>query len=524
MVIKGDTMQDNVEKIQRLLSDCKRLMNSNPQQAEEKAKTALKLSTQCKSEEGRYESLFHLSILRYTYNQNERAIAALDECLRIAEKRKDFRRIAQSKNALGMAYQRMDINSKALDYYLEALEMAKKYEVNDLTCRIYNNIASFFSALKDYEKGLSYLLSAYSIAISLNEPMAMYFRNLAQCYLDLKNYDEAYKYCVMARNANWKHRDETVWADIYFIYAALLIQKGKKDRALKVYHYALMLSERFHNFYSHVKGLIKLAESFMAEEEYASALEALDKAKAISEQYQYLELYCQIYKLYAEILHITGDRDGELHALREFRLISDRLEKSEHEKKRTYAAMQLTLFSIKKENQHLKENVELDPLTGCLCYRDFEARIKHALEASDNTGALLFIDVDDLKMVNDKYGHHAGDKLIIEFATALKKVFQNSSIKVRKGGDEFVVYLPRAGRNYIIQVIEELFAYLSRPRIIGKTLMPLSCSIGIAMAPKDSISPRELEAMADMAMYHAKKAGKRCYSFYDSLAESGIIK
>lgn len=516
-------MQDNVEKIKDLLSECKRLMNSHPTLAEEKAKKALRLSTRCKSEEGRYESLFHLSTLRYTHNQNERAISTLNECLSIAEKRKDYRSVAQVKNALGMAYHRMDINSKALDCYLEALELAKKHEANELICRININIADFFSTLKDYENGLNYLISAYGSALRLNEPLAMYFRNLAQCYLDLQQYEEAYKYCVLARKANWKHRDETVWADIYFIYAALLMHKGKKNRAVKVYHYALWLSEKFHNFYSHVKGLIQLAQSLMTENDLASALKALDKAEGISKQYQYLELHRRICGLYAEIFQRTGDMNGELAALREYRLLTDKLEEKEHEKKRTYAHMQLTLHHVKKENQHLKENVELDPLTGCLCYRDFESRIKQALEDSEYTGALLFLDVDDLKTVNDKYGHHAGDRLIIEFANAIKKVFQSNAIKVRKGGDEFVVYLPRAGRNYIIQVIEELFAYLSRPRIIGKTLMPLSCSIGIAMAPMDSTSPIELEAMADMAMYHAKKAGKRCYSFYDSLKEYGIL-
>lgn len=517
-------MQDNVVKIQGILSECKRLMNSHPQLAEEKAKEALKLATLCRDEEGRYESLFNLSTLRSTYNQNERAIATFNECLKIAEKRKDFRKIAQTKNALGIAYHKMDINSKALDYYLESLEIVNKHEINDLACRIYNNLAAFFSDLKDYEKGLGYLLSAYTSAIRLNEPMAMYFLNLAHCYLCLKKYDEAYKYCIMARNANWNHRDETVWADIYFILAALLIQRGKKARALKAYHFAFLLSEKFHNFYSHAKGLVKLAQSFIVDEEYESARESLDKAKIISEQYQYLELQHQIFRLYVEIFQKTGDRDRELQALREYWIISDKMEQSEQEKKRTYAAMQLTLFNIRKENQHLKENVELDPLTGCLCYRDFELRIKHALEASELSGALLFLDVDDLKRVNDKYGHHAGDRLIIEFANAIKKIFQGNAIKVRKGGDEFVVFLPRAGRNYIIQVIEELFAYLARPRIIGKTLMPLSCSIGISIAPKDSTSARELECMADKAMYHAKKVGKRCYSFYDSLTECESIK
>lgn len=516
-------MQNYDEKINKLLSECKKLMNTHPQQAEEKAKEALNLSLQSDDEDGRYESLFNLSSLRYANNQNERAITTFDECLKIAEKRKDLRRIAQSKNALGVIYNQMAINSKALDYYLEALEIVTKHTINDLRCKVHNNIAAVFSDLKDYEKSLGYLKSAYHMALSINEPVMVYLRNMAGCYFDLKQYDKAYEYCIMARNANWKLKDESVRADIYFILGAVLHKRGKKQRAMRAYRFGLTLAERFHCYYSQTEGLIDLAEIYMSENQFGPALKSLDKAKRISELYQYTDLYHRVFKFFVEISQKTGDKDREINALREYWSISEKLEEGEYEKKRAYAAMQLTLFSIRKENQHLKENVDLDPLTGCLCYRDFEVKIKDALEESEQMGALLFLDVDNLKTVNDKYGHHAGDKLIIEFANAIKKVFQNSAIKVRKGGDEFVVFLPRASRNYIIQVIEELFAFLARPRVIGKTLMPLSCSIGIALAPQDSTSVKELEAMADKAMYQAKKMGKRCYSFYDSLTEYGTI-
>ena len=93
----------------------------------------------------------------------------------------------------------------------------------------------------------------------------------------------------------------------------------------------------------------------------------------------------------------------------------------------------------------------------------------------------------------------------------------DSGLIFRKGGDEFIVIKPFTNRDKLKGFYCTLFARLSKVRIIGKTLTNISCSIGIAIAPDDSTEPSELVKMADMAMYRAKKSGKRCCCFYGDI-------
>ncbi len=511
-------MQKSVQAIEQLLKECKERLFTNPPLAEEKAREALELSTRCGYDEGCFESLFALSRISNVYNQNTHALKYYEECLQIAERLKEPKKIALAKNALGITYNDMGVHSKALEYFLEVLELVKKHGLTEIECRVNNNIASIFSDIKDHKNGLKYLLLAYEKAITIREPLALYLRNIANCYMDLEDYERAYQYCILARNANWQERDEDVWADIYFILAVVLVRKGRPLRSSKAFELGFTLSRKYHSFYSCAEGYIDRASIYKEDHRYLEAMSCLDEAYNISAQYHYLGLLQKIHKLDAEICRCTGDTARENQTLREYLAITEKLEEGEYDKKRIYAAMQVALFSIRKEHQYLKENVDKDPLTGCLCSRDFESKITHALEDSDKHGAMLFLDVDNLKLVNDRYGHPAGDKLIVEFANTLNKVFGDKALQVRKGGDEFIVFLPRASRNYVIQLLEEMYAALSRPRVIGKSLMPLSCSIGVALAPCDSTSVKELEAMADKAMYRAKNSGKRCYCFYDSLS------
>ncbi|MCX7774385.1 MAG: diguanylate cyclase [Clostridia bacterium] len=507
-------MEKSVSAIDALIAESKDHIYIDPLLAEKKATEALELSTSIRYDVGRFESLFVLSRISHAINRNADAINTCEECLKIAEKLKDYRRIALAKNAIGIAYSLIMVNSKALEQFLEALEIAKKHAIGDVECRIHNNIASVFSDIKDFNNSLKYLHMAYEKARYIGEPVTLYLRNIANSYLDLENYDKAYEYCMLARNANWREKDQDVWADIYFILSIVLAKKGKRIRAHKACELALKLSEKYHNFFSRAEGFIGRAKLFMEEGRNEEALASLDETLKISEQYGFLELFQQSYKLYAEISRTLNNPDSENQALRAYMAITEKLTESEYDKKRAYAVMQLTLFNIQKEHQNLKDQADKDPLTGCLTYRDFEAKITTTLEKYQQRGAMLFFDVDNLKLVNDRYGHHAGDKLIIEFAAALNKVFKDKGLMFRKGGDEFVIFLPGMERKEVTILLEEMFSLLAKPRIIGKSLMPLSCSIGVALAPQDSSSVKELEGMADKAMYQAKNMGKRCYCFY----------
>ena len=510
-------MRKTVQKIRNLLDEARCKINTYPSLSRQKASEALSLSESCQYMEGKFESLFTLGRVCNLYNQSSESIGIFEKCCKTAEAMGDPKRKAMAVNALGVTYDNMLVHSKALECFLEALDTARKHEFQELESKILNNVASVFSYLKEYETALSYLLEAYKKILGTGESIAVYLRNIANIYLEMGDFDKCYEYSILARNAAWRENDGEQRGDVYFFLALVFARRNRLRRAFRYFNLGFELTRRNHCFQSHAEGCYELARIFFEQKQYDSALKYLDRARELASQYEYSLLLKDILKLSAEIFQMTGDTENEVRSLREYVAISTMMESRDVDKKKSYAQMQVSLFKMQKEQEYLKAQVYRDPLTGCLSYRDFEETVQKLFNRVGGRVAVIFMDMDDLKTINDRYGHDAGDQLIIEFAETIKEVLGDSGLVFRKGGDEFVVIKPFANRDELKMFYGTLFARLSRVRIIGRTLTNISCSMGIAVAPDDSDQPAELVRMADKAMYRAKKSGKRCCCFYSDI-------
>ena len=134
----------------------------------------------------------------------------------------------------------------------------------------------------------------------------------------------------------------------------------------------------------------------------------------------------------------------------------------------------------------------------------------------DHPFALLFLDLDAFKEVNDSYGHRFGDALLIRITHLLQILFPKDTFISRTGGDEFVILLScQKDKNVIHATISSLIEILNNPLHIEEIDLFITASIGIAMFPSDAKSAEELLQKADAAMYNAKNLGRNTYSFYD---------
>ncbi|MGB0203750.1 MAG: EAL domain-containing protein [Neptuniibacter sp.] len=145
-------------------------------------------------------------------------------------------------------------------------------------------------------------------------------------------------------------------------------------------------------------------------------------------------------------------------------------------------------------------------------------RLKHSIEHSvrdHNKIALIFIDLDDFKKVNDTLGHDVGDQLLICSAHRLQSAVRPSDTVARLGGDEFVVLITGlADTDGVSSVVESLLKQFRKPFKIDGRSMLLTASIGISIFPDDGSSEATLLRKADAAMYHSKNSGRNTYSFY----------
>jgi diguanylate cyclase (GGDEF)-like protein len=169
--------------------------------------------------------------------------------------------------------------------------------------------------------------------------------------------------------------------------------------------------------------------------------------------------------------------------------------------------------------QELTRRALYDPLTGLANRATALAYIERALGRRDRTAtseAVIFVDLDRFKSVNDSLGHAVGDELLITMAKRIGAVLRPHDVVSRIGGDEFIVFLEQMGNiEQVLQVVDRLRTAISEPMMIADRELRIRSSMGLAFAAERNESAENLLSKADAAMYKAKEAGRDRVEMYD---------
>lgn len=174
----------------------------------------------------------------------------------------------------------------------------------------------------------------------------------------------------------------------------------------------------------------------------------------------------------------------------------------------------LTLLarSVDTMRHRLIELVGTDPLTGCLNRRALEMRLRREWRAAkrrDSTLAVIAVDLDNFKPINDTHGHPAGDLVLRELADVMRYTVRDTDVIARVGGDEFVILLPDTGWQGAITLAERLRRHVDEGTFGGEQQIPLTISVGIALARgTDDVRAQDLLEEADRSLYRAKTGGR----------------
>jgi len=170
------------------------------------------------------------------------------------------------------------------------------------------------------------------------------------------------------------------------------------------------------------------------------------------------------------------------------------------------------------DTQAALDNAKHDPLTGLPNRGLFHEILRQACADAERLSqslALMFIDLDKFKQVNDTMGHDAGDELLIQVSKRLSSCVREGDILARLGGDEFTAVLCNlADQETGISIAERIVADLKNPFDLSMGRAEIGGSIGISFFPRDADQALSLLKNADVAMYHAKEAGRNTYRLY----------
>lgn len=190
-------------------------------------------------------------------------------------------------------------------------------------------------------------------------------------------------------------------------------------------------------------------------------------------------------------------------------------------------ATALDITQKKKNQQKIEYQAHNDFLTGLYnrmkCEVDLRKVIKRA-ERENSKGAVLFIDLDDFKHINDGLGHQYGDVLLQQIAAGLTSIPGLRGHCYRMGGDEFVIIVEPEQYKNLERIVTNIKSMFNKPWYLMETEYFCTMSMGVAIFPDNSIDVHEITRMADVAMYAAKRSGKNGYTYYNSKADNSTAK
>ena len=249
---------------------------------------------------------------------------------------------------------------------------------------------------------------------------------------------------------------------------------------------------------------------------WLSSIKTLDADEILSEVIRSIS-HSNSFK--GEIELITVAEQGLWVSINAVGLFNDRFE---------LTGLILTMSDISDErsnSQKLQKMANYDHLTGLSNRAFFTDRLTLALARVPRHGitALMFLDLDRFKNINDTLGHHVGDIVIQEVAERLKTVVRDEDSIARLGGDEFaIIFTDISSESVISPIAAKIVSAINLPFTIESKNMILSCSIGVSIATEHNVLPADILRKADLALYKAKDSGRNQFCFYDPVLEKDL--
>ena len=437
--------------------------------------------------------LINLGWVYFSIGDFPQSIQILHKALRIARECGDTGLEAKIFNALGAVYGESGDKEESIDALLRALKYMEGMETDRLRFSILNNLAMTQLEMQAFDAALESTNESTNIAQNLGSPdlLATVLDTTGQIYLARKEYQKAEGFFNQAQSYFQGEGNDPDEHKLNLARAA--IGQGRLDEAAIWLNQSLESVERHgvNRFTYQVHEL--LAGIYDEKGELQNAIKHYKLFHDIKSQFFNEETHRRLGNMIVSQQVETTRIDAEIYRLKNQALCQ---EISTHNQ--TVAEMEILATT--------------DSLTGLLNRRHFMTLSGYAFESVRQAGqplAALMIDIDDFKNVNDRFGHLAGDQVLMEVTATIQASLRKEDLFGRLGGEEFAAILPRTEMFAVQKAAERILNNVAKNTTwIGSQNIQITLSIGIAQAGPADDSLEKLLDRADKAMYAAKRSGK----------------
>ncbi len=525
---------DAQRRLADLLEQLERLHLTDLQQARQLGRQALVLARQLEQPGELAQCLMWQGIMWCHSGSYRRAFTPLKQALGFARQAQDALTEARIQNCLGIASSELGQYAHALEHHHENLRLVQ--EQGDLSGRLRAlvNIGDLRSKLGDVDQGLAHQREALQIARQLRSKVEGLFAalNIMSDLVRLGRHAQALRCAERNLQVTRRLGFTNEQAQVYVCLSKSLLALGRPDEARRRALEGLDVVSAAPQGDLECELRIQLGRALARQGEGSAAIAQVTRAVEQAQLHGYRRLAASGHSELANLLYASDPATAFSH-LAQARTLELDLH-GEEARQRTQAMSaelaveryrhQAELERVRREEltelnaqlsqtqTHLSHQAQHDALTGLANRPHFETRLRLALSAirqPEDGLAVLFIDLDHFKRVNDTLGHDTGDQLLQEVAARLKTSVRAGDLVARLGGDEFTVLLGRVADPAAAErVARHLVTVLEQPFVLSGRELCIGASVGIALAPRDGLDPVSLQKHADTAMYRVKHAGR----------------
>lgn len=467
-------------------------------------------------------------------NKLDQAALLVQNALHLFKRVGNIRMYARSLNAMGVVYAAIGNETMSVDYYLEGLEYAINYHLNDIITVFYNNIGSRYRELNEHKKAIEYFLKSEK---ELSNPECkeqeryiswclITYLNLAGSYMALEKYILAEECLNRARTYLSEEINEMYRLSFMVTELHLYWEIGRTDYVRE--HIGELVDTAIQKASSsdYVEDMTEVCTLLKKMEEYEKWKQVILCFEAFAKEQGSVYYQLILTEMWMEYYKCAGDMQRYIH------LCVDHAELYQKQKnitdKERAAAIDIKIELQEKEAARRKAELKssTDSLTGLGNRYMLEIDMNKIFEDAKKGGsniAVGVLDVDCFKQQNDTYGHMRGDDCLCKVANILEKVINEHGKAYRFGGDEFVLLVYNGEEEIVEHIAEKIKKELHQLQLenINSVVLPeVTISQGyVCMQPQEEENGTNLLQYADKALYQVKKNGRNGYYIYRKEAE-----